>query len=106
MLMANPPHPGDSIRYDCLEPLGLTIKQAAEGLCVSPRLLSNIINGRASITADMAIRLTEAFGSSPETWLGMQHAYDLWQARHNMPRPKVTQFYKPQEWPEDESVAV
>ena len=106
MPMHNPPHPGGSIKDLCLESLGLTIKQAAEGLCVSPRLLSNIINGRASITADMAIRLTEAFGSTPEMWLRLQAAYDLWQARHNMPRPKVTQFYKPQEWPEDESVAV
>ena len=106
MPMHNPPHPGGSINDLCLESLGLTIKQAAEGLCVSPRLLSNIINGRASISADMAIRLTEAFGSTPEMWLRLQAAYDLWQARHNMPRPKVTQFYKPQEWPEDESVAV
>ena len=106
MPMHNPPHPGGSIKDLCLESLGLTIKQAAEGLCVSPRLLSNIINGRASITADMAIRLTEAFGSTPEMWLRLQAAYDLWQARHNMPRPKVTQFYKPQEWTEDESVAV
>ena len=106
MPMHNPPHPGGSIKDLCLESLGLTIKQAAEGLCVSPRLLSNIINGRASITADMAIRLTEAFGSTPEMWLRLQAAYDLWQARHNMPRPKVTQFYKPQEWPDDESVAV
>ena len=106
MPMHNPPHPGGSIKDLCLEPLGLTIKQAAEGLCVPPRALSNLINGRASITADMAIRLTEAFGSTPEMWLRLQAAYDLWQARHNMPRPKVTQFYKPQEWPEDESVAV
>ena len=106
MPMHNPPHPGEMIKEICLPSLGLTIKQAAEGLCVSPRALSNLIHGRTSITADMAIRLTEAFGSSPETWLRMQHAYDLWQARHNMPRPKVTQFYKPQEWTEDESVAV
>ena len=106
MPMHNPPHPGEMIKEICLPSLGLTIKQAAEGLCVSPRTLSNVIHGKADITADMAIRLTEAFGSSPETWLGMQHAYDLWQARHNMPRPKVTQFYKPQEWTEDESVAV
>ena len=106
MPMHNPPHPGGSIKDLCLESLGLTIKQAAEGLCVSPRALSNLIHGRASITADMAIRLTEAFGSTPEMWLRLQAAYDLWQARHNMPRPKVTQFYKPQEWTEDESVAV
>ena len=106
MPMHNPPHPGGMIKEVCLPALGLTIKAAAEGLCVSPRALSNLINGRASITADMAIRLAEAFGSSPEVWLGMQHDYDLWQARHKMERPKVTQFYKPQEWPDEESVAV
>ncbi len=106
MPMHNPPHPGGIIKEFCLPDLGLTIKAAAEGLCVSPRALSNLINGRASITADMAIRLAEAFGSTPEMWLRLQASYDLWQARHKMERPKVTQFYKPQEWPDEESVAV
>ena len=94
MPMANPPHPGTSIKYDCLEPLGLSIREAAEGLCMSPRTLSNVIHGKAGITADMAIRLAEAFGSSPETWLNMQHAYDLWQARHQEARPKVKRYWR------------
>ena len=106
MPMANPPHPGEMVKYECLEPLGLSIKEAAKGLCVSPQSLSNLMRGKTSITADMAIRLAEAFGSTPEMWLRLQSSYDLWQARHKMERPRVTQFYKPQEYPEDESVAV
>ena len=101
MPMHNPPHPGEMIKEVCLPSLGLTIKQAAEGLCVSPRALSNLIHGRASITADMAIRLAEAFGSSPETWLGMQHAYDLWQAQHQPARAKVKKY-----WPKESREAV
>ena len=101
MPMHNPPHPGEMIKEVCLPSLGLTIKQAAEGLCVSPRTLSKVIHGKADITADMAIRLAEAFGSSPETWLGMQHAYDLWQAQHQPARAKVKKY-----WPKESREAV
>ncbi len=84
MPMHDPCHPGEIIKYECLEPLGLTITRAAKGLGVSRQKFSDLVNGKASVSADMAIRLSLAFGSTPETWLGMQIAYDLWQAR-NLP---------------------
>lgn len=102
MSMYDPPHPGGVIKEFCLPAAGLTIKAAAAGLCMSPRALSRIINGRAPITADIALRLSEAFGSSPEMWLRMQQAYDLWQARHNMERPAVTKYRSQGEIPTEE----
>ena len=81
MPMKNPPHPGRSIKLDCLEPLDLTITEAAKTLGVARSTLSRVINGQASITPEMAIRLAKAFGSTPETWLRMQQAYDLAQMR-------------------------
>ena len=79
--MVNPPHPGELVKYECLEPLGLSVVEAAEGLGISSEDLSDLINERTGVTLDMAVRLSKAFGSSPETWLGMQMDYDLWQAR-------------------------
>jgi addiction module HigA family antidote len=81
MAMRNPPHPGGIVRRQCLEPLGLSVTDAAKGLGVTRQALSDLVNERAGVSVDMAIRLAKAFGSSPETWLGMQMAYDLWQAR-------------------------
>ncbi len=81
MAMHDPPHPGGIVRRQCLEPLGLTVTRAAEGLGVARQALSELLNGRAGVSVEMAIRLSKAFGSTPETWLGMQMAYDLWQAR-------------------------
>ena len=81
MAMHDPPHPGGIVRRQCLEPLGLTVTRAAEGLGVTRQALSELLNGRTGVSAEMAIRLSKAFGSTPETWLGMQMAYDLWQAR-------------------------
>src|SRR5215212_3077040 len=81
MEMHDPPHPGEIIREDCLKPLGLSVTRAAEGLGISRKTLSSILNGHAGISAEMALRLSKAFGSTPETWLGMQMQYDLWQAR-------------------------
>jgi antitoxin HigA-1 len=81
MPMKNPPHPGRSIKIDCLEPLGLTVTEGAKVLRVARSTLSRVINGQASITPEMAIRLSKAFGSTPETWLKMQQAYDLAQMR-------------------------
>lgn len=95
MTMHDPPHPGELIREDCLEPLGLTVTVAAEGLGVSRKTLSSIINGRAGISPEMAIRLSKAFGSTPETWLRMQLAHDLWQARKHARRIKVRRFATP-----------
>ena len=81
MAMRNPPHPGGIIRRQCLEPLGLSVTAAAKGLAVTRQALSDLVNERAGVSVDMAIRLAKAFGSSPETWLGLQMAYDLWKAR-------------------------
>ena len=89
MPMHNPPHPGGIVRRQCLEPLNLSVTAAASPLGVSRQSLSNLVNERAGVSVDMAIRLTKAFGSTPETWLGMQMAYDLWQARHRIDDFKV-----------------
>jgi addiction module HigA family antidote len=89
MPMKNPPHPGRSIRTACLEPLGLSISEGANILGVSRQALNNVITGRSGISPEMAIRLTKAFGSTPETWLGMQLAYDLAAARKNESKIKV-----------------
>ena len=95
MPMANPCHPGEIVKYECLEPLGLTVTKAAKGLGVTRQALSNVINGRAGVSVDMAIRFSKAFGSTPETWLGMQMAYDLWQARDRAKEIKVERFAEP-----------
>ena len=79
--MYNPPHPGGVVRRQCLAPLGLSVARAAQGLGVTRQALSDLVNEKAGISVEMAFRLSKAFGSSPETWLGMQMAYDLWQAR-------------------------
>ena len=92
MPMHNPPHPGGIVMRQCLEPLGLSVAQAAEGLGISRQALSDVVNEKVGISVDMAIRLSKAFGSSPETWLGMQMAYDLWQAREYAERVEVKDF--------------
>lgn len=81
MIMKNPPHPGRIVRDDCLTELSLTMGQAADALGVSRQTLDKIVNGRGSVTPDMAIRFEKVFGSSAETWLRLQLAYDLAQAR-------------------------
>ena len=78
--MQNPPHPGLSIRHDCLEPLGLSVTAAAQKLGVSRKQLSSIVNGRSGISPEMAIRLDKAFGGGAATWYQTQAAYDLAQA--------------------------
>jgi addiction module HigA family antidote len=83
MPMKNPPHPGRSARRDCIEPLGLTITEAADALGVTRQTLNNLVNGKSGISADMAIRLAKAFGGDAETWLRLQMEYDLAQARHH-----------------------
>jgi addiction module HigA family antidote len=81
MAMKEPPHPGMSVRKDCLEPLGLSVTEASKVLGVTRQALNNVVNGQAGISADMAIRLDKAFGGGAETWLALQMAYDLAQAR-------------------------
>ncbi|MDE0219685.1 MAG: HigA family addiction module antitoxin [Spirochaetaceae bacterium] len=92
MLMYDPPHPGAFIRRQCLEPLGLTVTEAAKGLAVSRNTLSLLLNGRLGISPEMAIRLSQAFGGSPESWLQQQMQYDLWQALTNREETPVRQF--------------
>lgn len=92
MAMQNPPHPGGVVRRQCLEPLGLSVTQAAKGLGVTRQALSELLNGKSRISVEMAIRLSKAFGSTPETWLGMQQAYDLWQMRDRAGQITVKRF--------------
>ena len=92
MLMKNPPHPGLLVRQDCLEPLGLTVTKAAQVLGVSRQALNNIANCRGGISPEMAIRLSKAFGSAPETWLQMQLAYDLAQALRTESKIRVRRY--------------
>jgi len=80
MRMTKPPHPGRIVRQECIDPLGLTVTDAAERLGVTRQALNNVVNQKAAISPEMAIRLSKAFGSSPEVWLGMQMEYDLAEA--------------------------
>ena len=84
MKMHNPPHPGEVLKELCLEPLGLSVTRAAEALGVSRKTLSAILNGRAGISPEMALRLSKAFGTSPESWLNQQMYYDLWITERNI----------------------
>ena len=92
MAMHDPPHPGGIVRRQYLEALDLSVTEAAKGLGVTRQALSDLINGKAGISIDMAIRLSKAFGSSPETWLGLQMAYDLWQVRERARSIRVRHF--------------
>ncbi len=92
MLMHNPPHPGEVIKRQCLEPLGLTVTAAAKGLGVSRNTLSMLLNGRLGISPEMAIRLSQGFGGSPESWLQQQMQYDLWLAQQRKNTIKVQKF--------------
>ena len=89
MPMNNPPHPGLSVRHDCLEPLGLTVSDAAKRLGVSRKQLSDLVNGHSGISPEMAIRLEKAFGSDANTWYRLQAAYDLAQAMKRADKIKV-----------------
>ncbi len=89
MPMKNPVHPGRIVRHACLEPLGMSVTDGAKVLGVTRQALNNIVNGKSGISPEMAIRLTKAFGSTPETWLGMQVAYDLAEARKSEDKIKV-----------------
>jgi addiction module HigA family antidote len=97
MPMKNPPHPGRSIRNACLDALGLSVTEGAKVLGVSRQTLNNVIHGKSGISPEMAIRLSKAFGSTPETWLRMQLAYDLAQARKGESKIKVRRQIVPQE---------
>jgi addiction module HigA family antidote len=83
MAMHNPPHPGVFIRDTYLEPFDVSVRSLAESLDVSPSTLTRVINGVSGVSPGMALRLSKAFGRSPESWLAMQHNYDLWQAKES-----------------------
>ena len=93
MKMHNPPHPGEILRELCLEPLGLTVTEAAESLGVSRKTLSAILNGRAGISPEMAIRLSIAFDTPAESWLNQQTQYDLWEADKKSKKRKVKKLF-------------
>ena len=95
MDMHNPPHPGEIVREDCLKALDLSVTEAAKGLGVTRKTLSSILNGGSGITAEMALRLSQAFGSTPQHWLQMQLAYDLWQAKRRANKLPVKHFFAP-----------
>ncbi len=92
MPIHNPPHPGEIVKYECLESLGLTVTRAADGLGVTRQALSNLVNEKSDMSVDMALRLAQAFGSTPETWLRLQMAYDLWQEQEQAQQIKVERF--------------
>ena len=92
MPMKNPPHPGLSVRHDCLEPLGLSVTAAARNLGVSRKQFSDIVNCRSGISPDMAIRLDKAFGGGAETWYRLQAAYEMAQALKKANRIRVKRF--------------
>ena len=91
--MYNPPHPGEIIKELCLEPLGLSVTEAAKALGVSRKTLSAILNGRSGISPEMALRLSKAFNTSPESWLNQQVQYDLWHAKRESKGIKVKKLY-------------
>ena len=97
MPMKNPPHPGLSVRINCLEPLGFSIADGAKALGVTRQALNNLVRGKSGISPEMALRLAKAFGSSPEVWLGMQLDYDLAQLRQRAKSIRVRRVRVPPE---------
>jgi addiction module HigA family antidote len=96
MSMKKPLHPGASVRLHCLEPLGLTVTGAAKVLGVTRQAVNNIVNGKSGISPQMAIRLSKAFGTAPESWLGMQLDYDLARARLSVGDVQVARIRRAQ----------
>jgi len=95
MRMKKPPHPGRIVRQEGINPLGLTVKEAAVRLGVTRQALNNLVNEKAAISPEMSIRLSKAFGSSPEVWLGLQMEYDLAQAEKEAGKIKVQRITGP-----------
>ena len=89
MKMHNPPHPGEVLKELCLKPLELTVTEAARAFGVSRKTLSSILNGRAGISAEMAVRLALAFNTTAEGWLNLQLQHDLWLAERNRKKLRV-----------------
>jgi addiction module HigA family antidote len=95
MQMHNPPHPGEVIRELCLEPLGLSVTAAAKALGVTRKTISQLLNGKSGVSPEMAVRLSMAFGTTPESWLNQQMQYDLWKVRKTRKAISVEPLGKP-----------
>lgn len=93
--MKNPVHPGEIVRHDCLEPLGLSVTDGAKVLGVTRQALNNVVNCKAGISPEMAIRLEKAFGSTAETWLRMQMACDLAEAKRRASSIRIQRYRRP-----------
>ncbi|MBI5193981.1 MAG: HigA family addiction module antidote protein [Nitrospirae bacterium] len=89
MMMYNPPHPGEVLNELCLQPLGLSVTRAAKALGITRKTLSQLLNGHAGVSPIMALRLAMATDTTPESWLNMQTAHDLWQAKQKSKQLKV-----------------
>ena len=88
----DPPHPGEYVLEECIKPLGLSIGEAARGLGVNRSTLSRLIHGKSGVSPEMAVRLSMAFGSTPEMWLRLQNAFDLAQARKSAKNIHIKRF--------------
>ena len=97
MPLKNPAHPGRILKSACLEPLGLSVAAGAKVLGVTRQTLTKVVNGKSGISAEMAIRLAKAFGSTAEMWVRMQASYNLAQARKEESKIKVRRQHVPQE---------
>ena len=84
MPMHNPPHPGEFLREVYLAPAGLSVRRAAQALRVAPSTVNRLLRGQSRLSPEMALRLSRVFGRSPESWMAMQDAHDLWQARRSL----------------------
>jgi addiction module HigA family antidote len=91
--MHNPPHPGEVLKDGVFVDTGVTVTEAAKALGVTRAALSRVLNGKAAVSADMALRLAQWLNTGPEVWLNMQAAYDLWQASQK-PRPKIKPLHR------------
>jgi addiction module HigA family antidote len=94
-MMHNPPHPGEILKEDYLEPLGLSVTDTCKGLGISRKGLSEILNGHTGISPKMAIRHAKAFDTTPELWLNLQTQYELWNAREEVSLEKIAVFRLP-----------
>ncbi len=92
LIMHNPPHPGEVIRELCLTPLGLSVTAAAKALGVTRKTFSELLNGKSGISPEMALRLSIAFKTTPESWLNQQMQYDLWKARRKFSKRKISEI--------------
>ena len=102
MPMKNPPHPGLSVRHDCLEPLELSVTEAARHLGVSRRQLSDLVNARSGISPEMAVRLDKAFGGGATTWYMLQASYDLAKVLERADEIEVPRLFSNTEFAGDE----